>query len=533
MYNVLLVDDEVHAVRGLQAGVVWDALGIERVYTAHSMRQAQEMFEQQRIDLMICDIEMPQGTGLELAAWVREAHPDTETIFLTCHSDFLYTKQAFKMNSFDYLLKPVDYAELETVIAHALEKISLDQERQQFQETLQRSAMLWEAHRPLRQERFWRDILEQRVRATSETIREHAARHNLPYRADSRFMPVYIRVQRWNKPLTEREQKMLEYALQNAAAERLAGNDPESAIVPVGEAAWLAIAPSQAGERAADRLACARDYIASCHQYFYCDLIVYIGPSAAVHQMAGVLDKLQQSERRNVTSTNEALLLGETPGVGAAIHPPPVKEWAEWMKQGCKKRLLADVERYFNEVGEFDQERLYQVYQDVLQMIFYVLQLKGLHASDVFSERLLTDKPNAALRSIHTFREWVQYLIGTVMSRLHPEENNPSIVDRVKQYIDENLGELELSREEIANYVYLNPDYLTRLFKKETGISISDYLQQQRIKYAKGLLENTDQSVGEIAIAAGYSNISYFSTLFKKVAGLTPADYRKKQQGAI
>jgi two-component system response regulator YesN len=65
------------------------------------------------------------------------------------------------------------------------------------------------------------------------------------------------------------------------------------------------------------------------------------------------------------------------------------------------------------------------------------------------------------------------------------------------------------------------------VFKKETGMSISDYLQQTRIEYAKELLLNTDQSVSEIANASGYSNLSYFSAIFKKITGTSPGEYRK------
>jgi two-component system response regulator YesN len=75
--------------------------------------------------------------------------------------------------------------------------------------------------------------------------------------------------------------------------------------------------------------------------------------------------------------------------------------------------------------------------------------------------------------------------------------------------------------------VYLNPDYLTRVFKKQTGLSISDYLQQQRIEYAKKLLVETNSSVSEVALAAGYSNFSYFSTIFKKSTELNPMEFRK------
>jgi two-component system response regulator YesN len=100
----------------------------------------------------------------------------------------------------------------------------------------------------------------------------------------------------------------------------------------------------------------------------------------------------------------------------------------------------------------------------------------------------------------------------------------------VKELIHENIGMHQLSRDWLANAVFLHPDYISRLFKKETGLLISEYLQQKRIEYAKQLLTQTNQSVTDIALAVGYSNISYFSTTFKKIMRMGPIEYRKCYQ---
>jgi len=534
MYQVLLVDDEVHAVRGLEAGVRWDRLDVSQVHTAHSLKQAQEVLERGGVDLMVCDIEMPQGSGLELLAWVREHHPRTETVFLTCHSDFGYAKQAISLSSFDYLLKPVDYGELEGVLAKAIDKIGKDRERRRFEETHRKYAQLWEAHRPLRKERFWKDIVEQAIPAIPDRIDSRAAESNLSYHSGQRFLPIYIQVQRWNKTLSQREQRIMEYALRNAAEEQLCGNDAEAAVVPLDNGALLVIQPWTEDESLKRVKSSCDEYIASCNRYFYCDLCVYVGPPAFPPGMAESLRELRRRSLDNVTVANEALLPGELAACRSPFVPPPLKEWAEWMKNGARERLEADIESYLGtlkeEKGSLNGARLQLIYQDFLQMVLYVLQLKGLHANEVFSENLLTGKPEAALRSLQAFREWALNVVEAAMSRLHATEGTLSIVDRVKKFISEQLGEQELSREEIANHVYLNPDYLTRLFKKECGLSISDYLQQQRIEYAKKLLAGSDQSISDIALASGYSNLSYFSTIFKKATGTAPADYRRSCQ---
>ena len=80
---------------------------------------------------------------------------------------------------------------------------------------------------------------------------------------------------------------------------------------------------------------------------------------------------------------------------------------------------------------------------------------------------------------------------------------------------------------EISEMVYMNPSYFSTVFKKETGISFSDYVIEQRIEAAKRLLRESGCSVGEIAERVGYTETAYFSRLFKKQVGIKPSQYRK------
>ncbi|MFF3922261.1 response regulator [Paenibacillus lactis] len=88
MYKALIVDDEIYAVMGIKSGIHWQELQVSEVYEAYNMRDALQVFERTRIDIMICDIEMPKGTGIELLERVNDISPDTETIFLTAHSAY-------------------------------------------------------------------------------------------------------------------------------------------------------------------------------------------------------------------------------------------------------------------------------------------------------------------------------------------------------------------------------------------------------------------------------------------------------------
>jgi two-component system response regulator YesN len=74
----------------------------------------------------------------------------------------------------------------------------------------------------------------------------------------------------------------------------------------------------------------------------------------------------------------------------------------------------------------------------------------------------------------------------------------------------------------------LNEAYISRLFRKETGVSLSDFILQERMKKAAALLTGTDEAVSQIAVNLGFGNFSYFARMFKRVYGVTPHEFRKR-----
>lgn len=102
------------------------------------------------------------------------------------------------------------------------------------------------------------------------------------------------------------------------------------------------------------------------------------------------------------------------------------------------------------------------------------------------------------------------------------------IIDMVKKVINEEYyNKLDLPA--ISDKVFLHPNYLSRLFKNETGMSITDYLLHVRIEKAKELLlNNIDLKVYDVAYMVGYSDSVFFNKMFKRIVGLTPKEYRNQ-----
>lgn len=529
MRHLLIVDDEHIAVEGLKSGVDWSEIGITRVFVAYSPDQAKEIFGQEHIDILLCDIEMPQGSGLELLEWVRRHYPGTEAIFLTCHADFQYAKQAIQLGSLDYLLKPIPFQELKETVQKAMRKLDQDNRLSEFSQY----GKYWVQHQPLIVERFWLDILNQNIPGGEEGIKKAAEERNIPYSPEMTFLPVYIHIRRWYKTVTLRDEKTLEYAIRKSAEELLLDDLESGLLLSLGSGSMLAMVSGESKLASEDNIhAACETFIEACRSYFYAGVSCYIGETIQGHNLAPQYVKLRGLNSHNVAYDQGVFTLADPSLSSGRVLPPDMNLWAVLLKEGKKEQLFKSVEEYLRSQkasGQLNLDTLNQFVQDFQQMVYYVLKVKGIQAHQLFGDRDSTELIAVSMRSASDSLNWIRHIINESMDMISSINQTQSVVDKAKAFIRENLEE-DLSREDIANHVYLNPDYLTRIFKKETGLSIFDYLLQQRLDMAAALLVNTDMSVGAIAGKIGYANFSYFSRIFKKYMHLNPAEYRAKHQ---
>nr|WP_276316074.1 helix-turn-helix transcriptional regulator [Paenibacillus lignilyticus] len=98
-------------------------------------------------------------------------------------------------------------------------------------------------------------------------------------------------------------------------------------------------------------------------------------------------------------------------------------------------------------------------------------------------------------------------------------------VDLIIQYIRDHIDQ-DIRRTDIAREVYLNPNYLSRLFKSETGTSLKEFIVTEKMKLAQAMLKSTKLPISIIAMKVGYANFSHFSQVYKKTYNVTPAEDR-------
>lgn len=531
MYNMLVVDDERFAVQGISRAIDWRDLPIGCIHEAYGLKDAAAIAAEHKLHLLIVDIEMPGTSGFEVMDKIKESHPDIETIFLTAHADFSYAQRAIQMGSYDYILKPFDHDQLKAVVRDAIGKIGEDEEQHLFLQQYQQYLGLWEKQRPVLVERFWQDLLQGRTIPTDGYLAYAAELYGLPIQADDRVVPVLISLESWNQKLTAREEAILEFALGNIASETFGGVYPGEIVkVPGGQMAILRPDGSEAYDEARIADTCGK-LIAACQQYLHCTLTCYVGKPVNVGSVSEAYGRLQEMERYNIHEVNRVMFLDkeEPRHSGAASFKwPDIRVLLDMNKheEAVRKTYQAFEEMERESAGT---EALEAFYVHIVGLVFQMLHERNLSVHDVFESRELMDGP-AVTASIPRMKSWTRQTLEKLASALSASGGSHSaIVERVCQYIKANLAS-EIGRDDLAAVVHLNPAYLSRLFKKVKGVSMSDYMLAEKMDRAKTLLTTTNLKVTTIAEQVGCSHYTYFSKLFRKVVGVTPQEYRKSYQ---
>ncbi len=116
-----------------------------------------------------------------------------------------------------------------------------------------------------------------------------------------------------------------------------------------------------------------------------------------------------------------------------------------------------------------------------------------------------------------------------LLVRKHATKHYSPPVQKTLLYIEANLAE-NLSLRTLAEMVNVSSSYLSSLFRKETGQTLTDYINRRRVRHAMHLLKTTRLQIQTIAQHCGIMDVQYFSKIFKRVAGMTPKEFRDKKR---
>ncbi|MFD2334507.1 response regulator [Cohnella sp. GCM10020058] len=535
---MLVVDDEIYALKGITQGIEWEDLPIARILEADSVPEARRQLEANQVDLVISDIEMPGASGMELLRYIKEACPSTLTIFLTGHARFEYAQEAMRHGCFEYVLKPVDHDVLKEIVRRAVAEIEERRAQLAFEETLETYRRQWTSQLPILVERFWQEALAGGLPASPDRLAREYATYDIPLSAGDPVLPMLLSVEQWDAALDGRDERIMEYALRKAAAEIIVGAEGAGAALQ-DRAQQSLVLLYKANEARGEVLKRCRDYIRACREYFHCTVSCYVGEPTAPQALAAELERLARVERANVAQPASVIdastgaesaggALSGTPGSGQTM--PPFMEWGILLDGGSVAELetaMAEALRRMKEEGA-GRESLELFYYGFVHMLYQSALRHGIPAGELLSQQELADGLSA--RTPDGMAAWALRLLAKTNAALLDRQRDASaVIAKIQSYVQEHLSE-ELGRDEIARAVYRNPAYLSRLFRKETGMSLTDYIAQAKIERAKRLLTETNDKISNIAEGLGYMHFSYFAKLFRKIAGVTPQDYRKKHQ---
>lgn len=526
--NVLLIDDDRFVVSALEKKIDWAALAVTEVFTACNVCQARKILENHTVEICVCDIEMPGESGLDLLSWVREEELDTQFIFLTSYADFNYAQKAIALSSLDYQLKPIDFGKLYEILEKAVEKVrktaALDKTKadsEHWQNNYQNIVNL-----------FWENLFTNPLLAESTVLEMELKKKNLPYHWNDLFLPVLFRLYPSSSIQKELDQSMIDFAFNNITAETLENScilyesllsvRPYEYILMIGNIR-LAEVRLPLGE-------VLQTLFSNVRKFMNIDISCCISSEVPMADLPGTICRLRSMQENNLSILNTPLFLSDYVPKQISYIPPSLDVIGTFLDQKQPAAALQNLQNYLDRLSarkEINKELLKHLRVDMEQLIFSYLRKNGIEAHTLFCDPETDALLCKSLESAGCMMDYLRHIINRGVDYTSFITQDDSVIDIIVNYIHQHYSD-DITRTMLADLVYLNPDYMARLFKKQMHTSLINYITEYRIQKAKELLQNPDIPVGTVASRVGYGNYSYFSKLFKDVVGSTPNEYRKK-----
>lgn len=531
--NILIFDDDISTVQMLINKINWNRLGIEKIYPAYSVSQAKDAFSQNPdIDIMLCDIEAPGGTGIDLLRWVREKSFSTENIFLTNHAEFSYAKEAIQLGCVDYIIKLSPLSVIEEAVQKAINRVKLNKMMLQYKFYEE----YWAENHSVITEQFWKELLLQNSATDRNELEKMVTKRKVDVDLNEEYFITLISYARYQNTDGKFDDSSHRFIIKNFAVQIILDGLESGNIICIekGTKKYLSLVLEK---NIMEKIGTEQfkkncnTFIEFCNANLGCNVNCYLGEYVRCEE-AGLLEKkLDDIDLDNVCSVNKVFDIKE---YGACRKkkepaPPDTARWADMLKNDKKSVLFVSVKKYIEQAAktsEIDAFFMNAFQKDFLQMVFSVLEQEHIQAHKLFSDEKSNLLFSHAVNSIYDMLKWVDFTVNRASDCINETRKLKTVIDRIKEYIEQNFNK-DISRNDIASKFFLNPDYISRIFNKETGLSIPEYQARLRVSRAKELLK-AGTSISEAAAFVGYDNFSYFSTVYKKFEGITPAEFRKK-----
>lgn len=523
MYSVLLVDDEELDLEGMRRFVPWAQLGMEVKGCVNNALSACDILDEQPIDILVSDVNMPYMSGLELAKTALQRKPDIRIIFVSGYQEFSYVQQALSLKAYNYVLKPMDDNELVATLLKV--KRDLDKEAHRREEEQAYRQLLPMARN---------DMLIRLLEGEADAGSEPAAKRLGAFGLERLNWPVRVAVAELDHPnRTDGAPEPQE--LSKAFWEAMHDTWSRAGSVPFGRLSSYRIALLLEEDRQPRLLDLLREA---------CVRQPPLSVTTGLGEPARSPEELASSYRQAVSAVEAKMFLGK----GSVINYEDVRGEPEMLDF----RLLdARMNELLNAVDEYELvhvcDGIDKLFESMtkLRSEYTVRNLSGyivwkleqhLNARDENLFELLDIDIRRLdvlmqLETIDEIRNWLTRRLFELSEKLRDKSNAKeskfirSVVRVMKERMHENI-----TLKDIAQHFSFSPSYLGYLIKEKSGFTFSELLVQFRMEKACELLKQPGIKIYEVADRAGYRYLPYFSRQFKERFGMTPLEYRKREQ---
>ncbi len=186
----------------------------------------------------------------------------------------------------------------------------------------------------------------------------------------------------------------------------------------------------------------------------------------------------------------------------------------------------ADLMDKYERLPEMEYKRIMQIAETISSIINYIIDRAVNSENQALTYEFLlhnsSDQPNSVLHDIQELRDPA----SADASAFEPDLPKSSPVYPAVAYVNNHHHEM-VTMNNMAQLCHLSPSYFSRLFRRELGENFINYVNRQKVQWAKERLRETNDSVNQIALDLGYMDSSYFINVFKKFEGITPLVYRQ------
>jgi two-component system, response regulator YesN len=522
---ILIVDDQTNVVSGIISGIDWVKIGVSKVLKAYNAHEAKDILQSQPVDIMLCDIEMPVEDGLSLLRWVNKEAIPVECIFLTAHADFMYAREAISLGGFDYILQPARYEDIENVIVRAQQEIFKKREQREYSSY---GKTLYSNKGKLLNEivRGWCLHRE----ADLDGVLEDLGRLEIEISGDSALYLVLVQVHHWLAAKEGGDACDFFSVLSGTIAGDLAHYGQKTLLAELDDSHYIVVIYAD-HNRLIDEQGMVRQLehlLRTLEEKRACLAACYTG--AAVHPDAVpmAMARLMRMGDDNVACSSRVFLREDVADAGVAPYDfSKIRLWAELLLNGGWDLVRKEIRLLLDELSSGDRlnaENLKRFYQSFMQTAFNVAEQKNIPMQKLFDDKDVLDRSIRAYETVEDMVAFSDYVIN-FLAASSPDESGGDLVGRISRYVSDHIDG-ELKRDDIAKIIFLNPDYMSRLFKKEAGMPLKRYIMECKMKKAQVLLKTTSLRISEVAGKVGYGNFSHFSQVYKDVIGRTPAQDR-------